>query len=261
MPYASALITGATSGIGEAFARALPPATDLVLTGRDRGRLDALAAELGGGERRIETLAADLSEAEGRTALIDFAAERPVDLLINNAGLAAFGALADNPPERESEMVLVNCLAPVSLTRALLPGMLARAGEQRRRAGLIFVASTAAFFPLPQLATYTATKAFGLALGESLASELSGQPVDVLSLCPGATRTNFFDRAGIVGMNPFGMTSAERVAREGLAQLGRRTVHVVGGGNRLAALASRFAPRSVLRSGTRRIATSKFAGG
>ncbi len=261
MPYALALITGASSGIGEAFARALPTTTSLVLTGRDSRRLDALAAELGGGERRIETLAADLSQAEGRAALIEFGAKRPVDLLINNAGLAAFGALAENPPEREAEMVLVNCLAPVALTRALLPGMLARAGERRRRAGLIIVASTAAFFPLPRLATYTATKAFDLALGESLAAELADEPVDVLSLCPGATRTNFFDRSGIVGMNPFGMTSAERVAREGLAQLGRRTVHVVGGGNRLAAVASRFTPRSVLRSSTRRIAGSKFAGG
>jgi short-subunit dehydrogenase len=251
MSYQLALITGATSGIGEAFARQLPAATGLLLTGRDGARLDALAAELGGAGRRVETLAADLATEAGRAALIERAAAQPVDLLINNAGLGRFGALAENSAEHEAEMVQVNCLAPVLLSHALLPGMLARAGEAGRRAGLIVVASTAAFFPLPRLATYSATKAFDLSFAESLAGELHGRAVDVLALCPGPTRTNFFARAGLADIGPFGMADARQVAREGLAALGRRTVHVVGGGNRLAAAASRFTPRALIRAGVR----------
>jgi len=247
--YHFALITGASSGIGEAFARELPRRTGLLLTGRDGARLDALAGELGGDGRRVETLAADLAEESGRAALIERAGELPLDLLVNNAGLGHFGALSDSTAEREAEMIQVNCLAPVLLTRALLPGMLALAGQNARRAGIVVVASTAAFFPLPRLATYSATKAFDLCFAESLAGELRGRPVEVLALCPGPTRSNFFARAGLGSMGP--MASAEQVAREGLAALGRRTVHVVGGGNRLAATASRFAPRALLRAGAR----------
>ena len=251
MAYDFALITGATSGIGEAFARRLPAETGLLLTGRDEARLAALAGELGGGGRRVETLAADLSQAAGREALIARALELPVDLLINNAGLGRFGRFAENAPEGELEMIEVNCIAPVQLTRALLPAMAARAASGPRRAGIILVASTAAFFPLPRLATYTATKAFDLVFAESLAGELRGGPVDVLALCPGATDTNFFARTGLTSVNPLTMASADQVAREGLRALGRRTVHVVGGANRLAALAAHVAPRSWLRAGAR----------
>lgn len=249
MTYDFALITGASSGIGEAFARELPRETGLLLTGRDGARLEALAAELGGDGRRVETLVADLAEEAGRAALIARAEGLPLDLLVNNAGLGHFGALADSTAAREAEMIQVNCLAPVLLTHALLPGMLARAEQNGRRAGVVIVASTAAFFPLPRLATYSATKAFDLSFAESLAGELRGKPADVLALCPGPTRSNFFARAGLAGMGP--MASAGQVAREGLAALGRRLVHVVGGGNRLAATASRFAPRSLLRAGAR----------
>ncbi|MDH3472273.1 MAG: SDR family NAD(P)-dependent oxidoreductase [Rhodospirillales bacterium] len=259
MAYDFALITGATSGIGEAFARLLPAATGLLLTGRDEARLAALAGQLGGDGRCIETLAADLAQEAGRQALIARALELPPDLLINNAGFGQFGRFAENPPEREAEMVAVNCLAPVVLTRALLPGMLVAARDDGGRAGVIVVASTAAFFPLPRLSTYTATKAFDLAFAESLAGELRGQPVDVLGLCPGPTETSFFERAGMGSASPFTKASAEQVAREGLDALGRRTVHVVGGANRLATGASRFAPRALLRAGARR-AMRRLAG-
>lgn len=251
MAYGFALITGATSGIGEAFARELPRKTSLLLTGRDDARLATLAEELADPGRPVETLAADLAGDAGRQALIARAAELPIDLLINNAGLGYFGPLVERAPERESEVIQVNCVAPVLLTRALLPGMLARAAKSGRRAGVIVVASTAAFYPLPGLATYTAAKAFDLSFAESLAGELHGLPVDVLALCPGPTRTNFFDRSGLPSLKPTSMASPRQVAREGLAALGRRTVHVVGGINRLAAAASRLAPRPLLRAGAR----------
>ncbi len=253
MAYGLALITGATSGIGEAFARELPRATGLLLTGRDEPRLAALAEELAEPGRHVETVAANLAGDAGRQALIARAAGLPIDLLINNAGLGYFVPFLENPAEREGEMVQVNCLAPVLLTRALLPGMLARAAEKGgRRAGVIVVASTAAFYPLPGLATYTATKAFDLSFAESLAGELHGVPVDVLALCPGPTHSNFFDRSGLPNPKSAAMASPRQVVREGLAALGRRTVHVVGGANRLAATATRLAPRPLLQAGARR---------
>jgi uncharacterized protein len=194
MTYRCALITGASSGIGEAFARALPKSTSLLLTGRDRTRLTHLAAELANADRTVRSIAADLATAEGRQAVIGFAEGQPLDLLINNAGVGYLGRVADNPPERESEMAQLNMVAPVELTRALLPGLLKR-DDAGRRSGVIFVASVAAFMPIPLLATYAASKAFLLHYAEALAEELSDQPIDVLALCPGATRTRFFDRA------------------------------------------------------------------
>lgn len=252
MAYHLALITGASSGIGAAFARALPRSTGLFLTGRDQKRLSAVAGELSHVGRKVDTLAVDLGTEYGRQALVERALTMPIDLLVNNAGLGVFGRFVDNDAAREREMVEVNVTAPLILTRALLPGMLERAKAGRRRAGVILVSSTVAFAALPFMATYTATKAFDLYFAEALAGELKDEPVDVLALCPGGTRTSFFARAGFASMNRGGLDSPDRVAREGLAALGRRTIHVVGTANRSYALASRLVPRSLFQAGLRR---------
>ncbi|HEV8391487.1 MAG TPA: SDR family NAD(P)-dependent oxidoreductase [Dongiaceae bacterium] len=259
MTYRCALITGASSGIGEAFARALPRTTSLLLTGRDRTRLAHLAAELANADRTVRSIAADLATAEGRQAVIGFAEGQPVDLLINNAGTACLGPVADNPPEREAEMAQLNMAAPVEITRALLPGMLKRTAIDAgidagggRRGGLVFVASAAAFMPVPLFATYAASKAFLLHYAEALAAELSDTPVDVLALCPGATRTRFFERANIGRANLPQMHEPDRVAREGLQALGHRVVHVVGPGNYLATAAARFLPRRLIAAAAER---------
>ncbi len=272
MTYRHALITGASSGIGAAFARALPRSTGLLLTGRDREKLAQLAAGLALNGRPVRTIAADLSTAEGRRALIHAAEEQPIDLLINNAGLGWLGAVVDNPPEREAEMVQVNAAAPIELTRALLPGMIRRARENQvgenqvgenqveenqeggrpARAGLIFVASAAAFMPIPLFATYAASKAFLLHYAEALAEELDHAPVDVLALCPGATRTRFFERANVAPSGVPTTHDPDRVAREGLQALGRRPVHVVGPGTYLATAAARFLPRRLVAAAAER---------
>jgi uncharacterized protein len=252
MTFRYALITGASSGIGAAFARALPRSTGLLLTGRDREKLAQLAAELALNDRPVRTIAADLSMPEGRRALIHAAEEAPIDLLINNAGLGWLGPVIDNPPEREAEMVQVNAAAPIELTRALLPGMIRRARAKQERAGLIFVASAAAFMPIPLFATYAASKAFLLHYAEALAEELDRAPVDVLALCPGATKTRFFERANV---GPSGVPAThdpDRVAREGLQALGRRVVHVVGPGTYLATAAARFLPRRLVTAAAER---------
>jgi len=252
MTYRCALITGASSGIGEAFARALPRSTSLLLTGRDRARLAHLAGALANAERTVRSIAADLATAEGRQAVIAFADGQPIDLLVNNAGVGQLGRVVDNPPERESEMAQLNMLAPVELTRAVLPGLVQRTASGRR-GGLIFVASTAAFMPVPLFATYAASKAFLLHYAEALAEELSGAPVDVLALCPGATRTRFFERANIA--RPGSLTQMHdpaRVAREGLQALGHRVVHIVGPANYLATAATRFLPRRFVAAAAER---------
>jgi len=245
MTYRCALITGASSGIGEAFARALPKSTTLLLTGRDRAKLAHLAADLATHERAVRSIAADLATPEGRQALIGFAADQPIDLIINNAGIGLLGAVVDNPPEREAEMVQLNMAAPAEITRALLPAMLKR-GEAGQRGGIIFLASAVAFMPLPLFATYAASKAFVLRYAEGLAGELAGSPVDILALCPGATRTRFFERAHVTKSSLPPMHEPERVAREGLQALGRRTVHVVGPGNYLMTAATSLLPRRLV---------------
>ncbi len=248
-----ALITGASSGIGAAFARALPAQTDLLLTGRDAAALEALAADLAAPGRHIETLVADLADDKGRSALIAAAEAFRPDLLINNAGLGAFGRVIDHAPEVERSLAEVNVVAPLVLTRALLPDMLARARAERRRAGVIVVASTAAFQPLPYLATYAATKAFDYFYARGLASELAGEPVDVLALCPGPTRTRFFVRAGSArALGGAQMTGAPEVAAAALRALGRQPVLTVGAGNRAYRALAKLLPHRLLAGPTRR---------
>jgi hypothetical protein len=226
MHYRTALITGATSGIGAAIARALPAACDLLLTGRDTERLATLSEALGKDGRKVEWIAADLATQAGRTGVIERATALRVDFLVNNAGLGRFGAVADNPAEVEAEMVAVNVAAPVVMTRALLPGMIARARETGDRAGVMILSSVVAFQAVPYMTTYAATKAFDLFYAEGLAEELKREPVDVLAVCPGSTRTEFFDRAAMpTSAMPY-MLSPDKVAGMALAAMGRRTVLV-----------------------------------
>jgi uncharacterized protein len=196
-PHRAALVTGASSGIGEAFARALPTETALLLNGRDAAALERLAGELAAPGRRVETVAADLATDAGLGAVSARAEAFGIDLLIANAGVGPFGDFLQASEASLRATVAVNVMAPVVLARRLLPGMLARAkAERRRRAGLIVVSSNTAFLPVPRLATYAASKAFDLSLAEALAAELAAEPVDVLALCPTATRTRFAARSG-----------------------------------------------------------------
>jgi short-subunit dehydrogenase len=226
--YERALITGGTSGIGEAFARQLPPQTQLLLTGRDAEKLARLEAQLTRPRRRVETVSADLTLEADRAKLAAAAAAFAPDLLINNAGAGRLGRFLDNDPESEIATVMVNVVAVVTLTRALLPGMIARAAANGRRAGLIIVASAAAFAPVPLLATYTASKTFDLHFTEALAEELRNEPIDVMALCPGPTRTAFGSRAGYDLGNLPGAADPADVAKGAMAALGRETVHVSG---------------------------------
>ena len=192
--WRSAVVTGASSGIGEAVARRLAAeGSGLVLVARDVGRLQTLAADLG--DRHgvpVEVLVADLSTAEGRTAVerrLDDR-DRPVDLLVNNAGFGTTGDLVDLDVDAEDAQVQVNVLAVLRLTRAALPGMV-----MRGRGAVLNVASLAGLYPTPGTATYGATKAFVCSLTDALHEELRGTGVTATAVLPGFTRTEFQERA------------------------------------------------------------------
>ncbi|HEY2133244.1 MAG TPA: SDR family oxidoreductase [Acetobacteraceae bacterium] len=234
-----ALVTGASSGIGVdlawEFARG---GHDMILTARRRGRLEALAAELGGTTRVI---VADLADPAAPARLLDEAG--PIDVLVNNAGFGAGGQFATLPLERQMEIVRVNIAALTALTRLALPGMIARGAGR-----VLNVASIVAFQPGPGLAVYSASKAYVLSLSEALEAELRGTGVTVTCLCPGSTESEFAATAGIGGRRKtqFTMTSAE-VARQGYAatMAGQRLI-VTGRINKFASLMVRFAPRAMV---------------
>jgi short-subunit dehydrogenase len=222
--YRAALITGASSGIGAAFAKVLPASTELLLSGTNEASLRRVAEPLATEARRVDCIAADLTTAAGREAVVKQACLHAIDLLICNAGIGQAGSFLETPLAVQRDTLAVNVLAAVDLLHALLPEMIARARRQHRRAGAIIVSSMAAFGAAPGLACYGATKAFELHLARSLAAELRGEPIDVLALCPTYTDTRFFARAGL--SPPRRAMAAELVAGEAFRALGRRTVHV-----------------------------------
>ncbi|MBK9179251.1 MAG: SDR family NAD(P)-dependent oxidoreductase [Acidimicrobiales bacterium] len=213
--WSSALVTGATSGIGEACARSLAAAgTSVLLVARGADRLDALAADLRGRHGvRAEALAADLSTPEG-IAVVEarLASAAPaVDLLVNAAGATRAGPFHRSSPEEEAALVCLNVLAVVRLTRAAL-GPMIDAG----RGAVLNVASTAAFQVAPMLATYAASKAFTLSFTHSLGEELAGTGVTATVLVPGYTRTAFHARAGLGEPEDVEWATADEVAVAGL---------------------------------------------
>jgi uncharacterized protein len=225
--YKTALITGASSGIGAAFAKILPATTSLLLTGRNEERLRHIGAGLGVKAGRVACLAADLATADGCAALIERAIEKEIDLLVCNAGLGWSGSFLDSPISYARDTVAVNVLAVMELLHALLPPMIERARREKRRAGVIIVSSMGAFVEAPAgMACYDASKVFVLRLAEALAKERRADPLDVLALCPTYTATAFFARAGLPA--PQRAMAAEDVAREAMAALGRRTVYLCG---------------------------------
>ena len=197
MPAAeTVLVTGASSGIGAELARAFARSgSSLVLTARSVDRLEALAAELRQkGAAAVRVVVADLALADGPGRLVQRLVEDgvQVDVLVNNAGYAAFGALTETRWPEEAGMLQLNVVTLTELTKRLLPGMV-----QRKRGGVLNVASTAAFQPGPLMAVYYATKAYVLSFSEAIAEELRDSGVSVTALCPGPTTSGFQARAAM----------------------------------------------------------------
>ncbi|HEU0045839.1 SDR family oxidoreductase [Sphingomonas sp.] len=245
----TALITGASAGLGEGFARALAAdGSDLILTARRADRLEALAAELRGKHGTAShIIAADLTEPAAPARLIaDIAAAGlTVDTLINNAGYGLRGPVAALDPDAQLGVIDINCRALVALARAVLPGMIARKGG-----GILNVASTAAFQPGPWMAVYYASKAFVLSFSEALHEEVREHGIHVAALCPGPTNTEFAGRAGMTDMPLFTKLASgpEAVVRDGLAALkANQAVKISGAMNAVMAESIRFTPRALAR--------------
>jgi short-subunit dehydrogenase len=247
-----ALITGASGGLGAAFAKALPTTTSLLLTGRNCNVLELLAAELACEGRIVETLVADLTNSAERDAVIARAEALQIDLLINNAGAGHLGAILDQSTAVDSEVINLNVLAMVALVHGLLPGMLTRARANHSTSSLIVVASTVSFVPVPYLATYGASKAFVLHFTEALTEELRGEPINILTLCPGPTRTPANSSSTIPLTQLPGAPEPRTVARLALEALGCRTLLVTGpvGGTILKPL---LRPRNILTANFGRV--------
>ena len=232
----TALVTGASSGIGEQFARQLAArGHDLVLVARRTERLAALAAELPTEAKVVPCdLATDAAALPAQVAELGV----EIELLVNNAGFGTFGRFWEIDPGRDAEMVRVNCEAVVSLSRAFVPGMV-----ERGRGGVINVASVSSFQPLPYTAVYAASKAFVRSFTDALHAELAGTGVAVLAVNPGPVRTDWHEVADDTRKVP-AWIEADQAVRETLAAYDRGARSLVPGRiPRFLYNASRLGPR------------------
>ncbi len=220
-----ALITGASSGIGEGFARALAQrGYNLVLVARRIERLNVLAQELTEQHQcSVVSVEADLASVAGCKAIQEYLKEHTVDLLINNAGRGSFGYFEGLSLAQEEEMIALNVTAPVRLAHAIIPQL-----KLRKRGGIITVASVAGFQPLPYMATYAATKVFDLFHSIALHFELRRFGVHALAVCPGPVATEFGGVARVPGkMTGLPRDSVERVVAESLRAYDAKRIFVV----------------------------------
>ncbi len=240
------LITGASSGIGAAFARKLAAlGRNVLLVARSEEKLIALCNELGRlTSIRAQYLALDLTNPEARTQLFEETKTRglEIDTLINNAGFGSMNDFAKLELDRELEMIELNITAVVDLTHRFLGPM-----RERKQGTIINVASTAGFQPVPYMATYAATKAFVLSFSEALWDENRMHGIHVMALCPGVTETNFFDAAGIDRPPMRAVQTPEEVVDTALRALPRKKSLVISGwANWFVVEAERFLPRSAV---------------
>jgi short-subunit dehydrogenase len=249
MPRETALITGASSGIGLELAKLFASdKSNLVLVARRKDLLERLGSKIGqehGVSARV--LAKDLADpAAPRTIFDELAADGvQIDVLVNNAGFGAVGDFAELPTQRQMEMVQVNVMALTHLTRLFLPPMM-----ERGRGGVLNVGSTAGFQPGPYMAVYYATKAYVLSFTEALAEEVAGKGIHVTCLAPGATNTGFAAEAKMLDSPLFriGSMDVRPVAEAGYRGFRAGKMIVVPGlKNRLGAASVRFAPRRIVR--------------
>jgi len=247
----TALVTGASSGIGHAFAEVLAhQGMNLILVARSEDKLKALADDL---HQQcgvsIQVIAQDLTEPDAavRVAEAVSASGLTVDLLVNNAGFGDYGEFCDRPRHRHLDMIQLNITALVDLTYQFLPGM-----RQRKSGSIINVSSIAGFQPMPYLSVYAATKAFVLSFSEALWAENKPHNIRVVASCPGPTESQFFEQAqfpdSFSDTTPQQLSDPKAVAQEALDALEANTPTVVNGGflNQVIVNLPRFLPRPQL---------------
>ncbi|MFC8226286.1 SDR family NAD(P)-dependent oxidoreductase [Streptomyces sp. NPDC057287] len=258
--HSAALITGASSGLGAEFAAQLAArGHDLILLARSEDRLTALAQRLTTEhDIRAHVLVQDLAEPAAAQRIADSLAARglSVDLLVNNAGFGTCGRFEDIAADRDHDQLMVNVVALVGLTHALLPAML-----ERGTGAVLNVASTAGFQPSPYFAVYSAAKGFVLNFGLALRQEYRGRGIRVLTLCPGPVDTPFFEaigtrRAAVNGS----MSTPEPVVRAALRALDRDRGYVTPGlANALSAHLLPRRPRTLVAAIAERVTRKVFS--
>lgn len=244
----TALITGASSGIGAALARVFGMhGHDLVLVARNEARLNELGMRLREEYNvSVVIIPKDLARETSPQEILDDVQTREIgiDTLVNNAGMIVYGNFSENDYRDELQMIRVNLLALTELTKLFLPGMI-----RRGKGSVLNLGSNGSFAPSPLNAVYSATKAYVLSFSEAIAEELAGTGVTVTTLCPGATRSELQARAGMddVRLIQRGVMEADKVARIGYrgAMAGRRLI-VPGWRNKLEVFLIRFLPRRVV---------------
>jgi hypothetical protein len=248
-----AVVTGASSGIGLAFAEKLASlGMNLAITARRADRLEQIAARLSGLHNiSVEICCADLAEASGPAAVHGFTESKgiAVELLVNNAGVGGYGEFRTSDLGRQLDMVRLNCAAVVHLTYLYLPARVARhSGE------ILITASTAAFQPTPYIAVYGASKAFDLLFAEALAEEVERHGIRVCALCPGPTESEFHAVAGVPEEGHNGRVPAAPVVEAALRALdsGKHLV-VPGAGNRWQVHLQRLVPRRFVSGAAERV--------
>ena len=237
-----ALVSGASAGLGELFARRLAArGLNVVLLARRKERLDALGAELSKAHGiQTRSVTADLSAPDFLGAIIEQTADLEIGLLINNAGFTNSGEFLDNDLAAEIRLVDVNCRAAMMLAHHFGQQM-----RERKRGGMIFSASIAGYSAIPFWANYSASKSFDLIFAEALGEELQPHGVDVLALCPGATHTEFAEYKGAFAK--FLAMEAGPVVDGALDKLGRRRNWIAGWLNATNVFLMRLVPRKLSR--------------
>jgi hypothetical protein len=256
----TALVTGASSGIGRALAFDLAEGgCHLILTARRRDRLEDVQRQLSRFKVRVDVMPADLAVAGGATRLVDGIARAglDVDLLINNAGIGLAGAFATTPWERDHQMVQLNIVAVLELTKRLLPRML-----ERGNGDVIFVGSVVGYMPVPLLAHYAATKAFVRSFAEALAHETRGTGVHITLVSPGTTATEWYASAGygkpVRGSGPL-VATAQQVADAALRAAAHADRAVVPGlANWMMAMTGKVLPTGLVMRLAERIQRSRM---
>jgi uncharacterized protein len=253
----TALVTGASTGIGEVFAQQLASEKyNLVLVARSQDKLEKIAKELTQKEGiKAIVIPQDLTLPEAGTSLFNQIKKQgiEIDLLINNAGFGDYGIFVDRPLTKQMKMIQLNINILTELTGLFLPPM-----KERGKGGIINVSSIAGFQPLPYMSVYAATKAFVLNFTEALWAENQDTGVNILALCPGPTESEFFKNAEfpttLKNSAPSGITSAEEVVKEALKALAQNKSCIVTGGisNQIVVNISRFVPRDFLVSAVKK---------
>jgi short-subunit dehydrogenase len=241
----TALVTGASSGIGKSYARAMAKdGLNLVLVARRKHLLDELAAELGRAHGvQVHTLVQDLTQMDAADKVADYVLQAglEIDILVNNAGFGTHGVFDELGLERELEMINLSCRLPVALTHKFLGGM-----KKRNRGAVVFLSSMAGTMPVPFMATYSATKVFPRFFAESLYGELAGSGVDVLAVLPGDTSTEFRETADLANAFPIPARSSDDVVKTTFDALGKCPSVIDGAANKMSAFLMGLMPKKML---------------